>query len=192
MKSNIGHSLETAGLAGVLKAILSIQHATIPPSINVQQLSSSIPWDEIPLYVPKSCMAWPALPPGQPRRAAVNAFGIGGLNVHVIVDQYLPETRGASLGPLSTQPTKVSSPHKTSRLQPIAIVGRGLVLPGALDVAAFARKLSQHLVTLSQPPANRWRRTNGQTLAADRLDVIAGYIPTIITIGANTRCRPSR
>ena len=172
VKSNIGHTLETAGLAGVLKAILSIQHGTIPPSINVQQLSSSIPWDEIPLYVPKACEAWPTLPPGQPRRAAVNAFGIGGLNVHVIVDQHVHQP-SAQRERLSSAP---SPSVKTSRHQSIAVVGRGLVVPGALDVAAFAQKLRDHVVSLSQPPAHRWRRPAVPTLPADRMDVVAGYI----------------
>lgn len=185
VKSNIGHSLETAGLAGVLKAILSIQHGTIPPSINVQQLSSSIPWSEIPLYVPKACEPWPALPPGQPRRAAVNAFGIGGLNVHVIVDQFLSESNPTTVQQRAPHST-VSRPEvserpalpavKTAPAEPIAIVGRGLVLPGAMDVAAFARKLREHVVSLSPPPSHRWRRPVAEYLPADRLNVLAGYI----------------
>ena len=168
----------------VLKAVLSIQHGIIPPSINVQQLSSSIPWHEIPLYVPKSCETWPALPPGQPRRAAVNAFGIGGLNVHVIVDQHIHQSTAVGNSPLlSATPqlrtgiaTVKTSPEKTSRHQPIAVVGRGLVVPGALDVAAFAKKLREHIVSLSEPPAHRWRRPAAATLPADRMDILAGYI----------------
>ncbi len=64
VKSNIGHTLETAGLAGLLKAILSIRHGVIPPSINVQKLNESIDWPNIPLYVPDSCQPWPKLPVG--------------------------------------------------------------------------------------------------------------------------------
>ena len=188
VKSNIGHTLETAGLAGVLKAILSIQHGVIPPSINVQQLSSSIPWSDIPLYVPKSCEAWPALPPGQPRRAAVNAFGIGGLNVHVIVDQTAPVTSpvttqefalgqpSARSGASMAQPYRPSFTPATAARQPIAIVGRGVVLPGALDVAAFAQALREQTLALSPPPAMRWRRPVVQNLPADRLDVLAGFV----------------
>jgi acyl transferase domain-containing protein len=125
VKSNIGHTLETAGLAGLVKSVLSIQHATIPSSVNIQHLSPSIPWSEIPLYVPRESETWPATLPGQPRRAAVNAFGIGGLNVHVVVDQFLPN---AGLPFARTR--------KEDR-EPIAIVGRGIVLPGALHLAAF-------------------------------------------------------
>ncbi len=169
VKSNIGHTLETAGLAGVLKAILSIEHGLIPPSINVEQLSSSIPWNDIPLYVPRACEPWPALPAAQPRRAAVNAFGIGGLNVHVIVDQYLSSARSQA----AANPVRHQASHDR---QPIAIVGRGVVLPGALDVAAMASKLSQQVYSLSAPPTHRLRPLQHSMSRADQLDVLAGYI----------------
>ena len=107
VKSNIGHTLETAGLAGLVKAVLSIQNATVPPSINVRSLSKSIPWSQIPLYVPTACEPWPVLNADVPRRAAVNAFGIGGLNVHVVVEQHLNKSK-------LNQPTQHSMPRVTS------------------------------------------------------------------------------
>ena len=128
VKSNIGHTLETAGLAGLVKAVLSIQHATIPPSINVKNLSRSIPWSEIPLYVPHQCEAWPSMAAHAPRRAAVNAFGIGGLNVHVVVEEYLDQAAKSS------QVRVVDTPYAASAQEPIAVIGRGVVLPGAANV----------------------------------------------------------
>ncbi len=104
VKSNIGHTLETAGLAGMVKAVLAIQHQTIPPSINVKNLSKAIPWSQIPLYVPHRCEPWPAMNGNAPRRAAVNAFGIGGLNVHVVVEQYAEQ----SAEHLAAQPAEPS------------------------------------------------------------------------------------
>lgn len=126
VKSNIGHTLETAGLAGLLKSVLAIQHRAIPPSIGVERLSSSIPWEEIPLYVPTSCEGWDS-DSGNPRRAAVNAFGIGGLNVHVVVDEFVPNHEPKD----SVSPHNAAAQGSTSR---IAVVGRGLVLPTARNL----------------------------------------------------------
>ncbi|MEZ6135099.1 MAG: SDR family NAD(P)-dependent oxidoreductase [Pirellulaceae bacterium] len=151
VKSNIGHTLETAGLAGLVKSVLAIQHATIPPSVNLQKLSASIPWSEIPLYVPQQCETWPTLATGIPRRAAVNAFGIGGLNVHVVVDQYLPQT--SSTANRATIPATVL--NKAVPPEPIAIVGRGVVLPGALHVQAFEEFLKSPQSVAVAPPPNR-------------------------------------
>ncbi len=143
VKSNIGHTLETAGLAGLVKAVLSIQNATVPPSINVRNLSKSIPWSQIPLYVPHACEAWPTLDANVPRRAAVNAFGIGGLNVHVVVEQYLNQAAGTSA-------PRVHSSHRSANgvseqpvylSEPIAVIGRGMVLPGAANVEQFGKLL---------------------------------------------------
>ena len=127
VKSNIGHTLETAGLAGLVKTVLAIQHKTIPPSIGVEQLSSSIPWEKIPLYVPDTPESWEKNTVA-PRRAAVNAFGIGGLNVHVVVDEYIAAPKPES----TVQPPKISNDESR-----IAVVGRGVVLPNARNLQAL-------------------------------------------------------
>ncbi len=149
VKSNIGHTLETAGLAGVVKSVLSIQHATIPPSINVKNLNRSIQWDEIPLYVSTACAPWPVLEAQVPRRAAINAFGIGGLNVHVVVEQFL-----------ATEPRIKQSSRAvhvpTVQKEPIAVIGRGLVIPGASNVEQFQALLSSRASQIGMPPVNRF------------------------------------
>jgi len=87
VKSNVGHTLETAGLAGLVKTILAMRHGMIPPTINLETLNPQIDWNSIPFFVPTGPHPWPAPADGHARRAAVNAFGIGGLNVHVVLDQ---------------------------------------------------------------------------------------------------------
>ncbi len=140
VKSNIGHTLETAGLAGLIKAVLSIQNQVIPPSINAAPLSQSIPWAKIPLFVPDQCIAWPQPQIGQPRRAAVNAFGIGGLNVHVIVEQALPQNQIESTK--NAKPRSRTSGNRSPQMDAIAVIGRGVVLPGALNVDALTGLLA--------------------------------------------------
>ena len=60
----------------------------IAPAINIRKLNAKIDWHETPLYVPQTPMPWPAPTAGKPRRAGINAFGIGGLNMHVVVDEF--------------------------------------------------------------------------------------------------------
>ena len=163
VKSNIGHTLETAGLAGVVKSVLAIQHATIPPSVNVKNLNRSIKWDEIPLYVATQCSPWPTLAANVPRRAAINAFGIGGLNVHVIVEQFLKSE--SHLNPSNPQSSGRSafanvhpSPGHPSPVQnvPIAVIGRGLVIPGASSVDQLRSLLSLHANQVVMPSTERF------------------------------------
>ena len=131
VKGNVGHTIETAGMAGLLKTILSMQNATVPPAVNVRQLNPKIDWENSPFYVPLQPTAWPAHSDGHPRRAAVNSFGIGGLNVHVVVDDYAPN-RAKSTNVPGTQRQACES---------IAIVGMGSVLSGARTIEAFWQML---------------------------------------------------
>lgn len=90
VKANIGHTLETAGLAGLIKTVLCLQHGRIPPAINITRLNTRVAWEEVPFYIPTEGAEWPAKDNGEPRRAGVDAFGLGGLNMHVALEEYMP------------------------------------------------------------------------------------------------------
>lgn len=76
IKTIIGHTEGTAGLAGVLKASLAIQNSTIPPNMLLQRLNPDIEKYYDNLRVPTSATQWPSLADGVPRRASVNSFGM--------------------------------------------------------------------------------------------------------------------
>ncbi|MBL8830115.1 MAG: SDR family NAD(P)-dependent oxidoreductase, partial [Planctomycetaceae bacterium] len=147
VKANIGHTLETAGLAGLLKVVLAMQRQVIPPTINVTELTPDIDWQRAPFRLPSAAEPWPRRADDQPRRAAVNSFGIGGLNAHVIVEEY-----AASVAPV----TNHESPPLAA-VEPIAIVGRGVVLPGAHELSSLRSLIASGEVMLGEPPAGRWR-----------------------------------
>ena len=91
MKTNIGHLEGAAGLAGVIKAILILEKAIIPPNLNFKVPNPNIPFDSWKIRVPVIPTKWPV--PG-PRRISVNSFGFGGANAHAILDDsfhYLSE-----------------------------------------------------------------------------------------------------
>jgi acyl transferase domain-containing protein/acyl carrier protein/NAD(P)-dependent dehydrogenase (short-subunit alcohol dehydrogenase family) len=89
VKSQIGHLKSAAGAAGLLKAVLACHHKILPPSINCDVLSPAIPFDKIPFEVNTKARPWEC-PSFAPRRCGVSAFGFGGTNFHVVVEEYVP------------------------------------------------------------------------------------------------------
>ncbi|MGW4160210.1 type I polyketide synthase [Streptomyces sp. NPDC004788] len=85
VKTNIGHLEAGAGVAGVIKAVLALQHGEIPPSLNCAELNPAIPWDTNGLKVVTEPTSWPAS--GEPRRAGVSGYGFGGTIGHVILEE---------------------------------------------------------------------------------------------------------
>ena len=92
MKSQIGHLKAAAGAAGMIKAVLSLHHRTLPPTINVKRPNPCIDWDSSPLFLLTEPRPWET-DSGSPRRAGVSAFGFGGTNFHVIVQEHIPGLR---------------------------------------------------------------------------------------------------
>jgi acyl transferase domain-containing protein/acyl carrier protein len=96
VKTNLGHLESAAGIAGVIKTVLSLQHRTIPAHLHFKTPSPHIHWDDYPLRVPTSAEAWD--PIGGRRIAGVSAFGFSGTNAHVVLEE-APESAAASPAP---------------------------------------------------------------------------------------------
>ena len=84
VKSNIGHALAAAGVAGLIKAILCLEHRTRVPSLHFRNLNPHIPLAGSPFEICRTSEDWPA-PPGGIRHAAVSAFGFSGTNAHLVL-----------------------------------------------------------------------------------------------------------
>ncbi|KAK5132876.1 hypothetical protein LTR08_008396 [Meristemomyces frigidus] len=89
VKTVIGHTEGTAGIAGIIKASLAMKHGIIPPNLLFNRLSPTIEPFYDNLEIVTTAMPWPTLPPGAPKRASVNSFGFGGTNAHAILDSYV-------------------------------------------------------------------------------------------------------
>ena len=106
VKSNIGHLDPAAGIASLIKTVQALRHKEIPPSLNCDNPNSTIDFDSSPFYVNTKLTEWKA---GRwPRRAGVSAFGIGGTNVHLVVEEAdsrakKPSSRPYQLLPLSAR-----------------------------------------------------------------------------------------
>nr|DAB41916.1 TPA_exp: ArzN - PKS (KS, AT, OMT, KR, ACP) [Fischerella sp. PCC 9339] len=85
VKTNIGHLEAAAGIAGLIKVILQLQHKEIAPHLHLKQPNPHINWDELPIVVPLHLTPW--LRGEKPRLAGVSSFGFSGTNAHVVLEE---------------------------------------------------------------------------------------------------------
>ncbi len=124
VKTNIGHANAAAGIASLIKATLAVENGVIPPSLHCDQSNPVLSLSRTPFYVNSKAESWPE--DGSPRRAAVNSFGIGGTNVHVVIEQ-----------------APAREPSGDSRSDQLIVLSAKT--PTALDEAS--RQLANHLET---------------------------------------------
>ncbi|HEY0512178.1 MAG TPA: type I polyketide synthase [Thermoanaerobaculia bacterium] len=124
LKTNIGHVNSASGAAGLIKAALALEHRQIPPTLHYETPNPEIDFAGSPFFVNTRLQDWEP-PEGTPRRAAVNSFGVGGTNAHVVLEE---------------APPPVSAPEDGSAWRLLALSARGET---ALDVATA--RLALHL-----------------------------------------------
>ncbi len=133
IKSQIGHLLGGAGAAGLLKALLALRHRTLPPNAGFQTLSDNIDREGTDLYILTQAKPW-IVEPGLTRKAAVSSYGFGGINYHVVVEEYDPAA------PLLPR-TLFADPDHDPNSRRIVFAGLGVVLPDAQNSDELSRLL---------------------------------------------------
>jgi amino acid adenylation domain-containing protein len=152
-KSNLGHLTATAGVAGLIKTVLAMRHKQIPPTLFFNKLNPNINLDNSPFYINQGLNAWDT---GAVRRAGISSFGVGGTNVHVVIEEF------------------ASKPEESVETKPLSLVTWSAKSESALN--GYADKLSAHLT--ANPELNI--AAVASTLQATRADfnhrrfVIAG------------------
>jgi len=121
LKSNMGHLITTAGAAGLLKVLAAMEAGVRPPSLHADELNPALA--DLPFRVVTAPEPWDS---DGPRLASVSAFGFGGNNAHLIVEEYA--------GPVAHAPQPVPA-------GPLAVVAIGARVAGADSTAAFAKAL---------------------------------------------------
>lgn len=109
VKSNIGHCLTAAGVAGFIKIIQSIKNRKLPPTINFENLNEHIDLGDSPFYVNTELKDWD-VEPSMIRQAAISAFGFSGTNAHLVISEYENESINKRYDSVITQNGKVIVP----------------------------------------------------------------------------------
>ncbi|TVL91469.1 type I polyketide synthase [Streptomyces sp. SAJ15] len=131
VKTNLGHLEAAAGVAGLMKVVLSLQHQEIPAHLHLRERTPQVSWDELLLDVPAEARPWPR--GERPRTAGVSSFGIGGTNAHVIV----AEAPAVAPPPPPAGDTVRPAPH------PVALSARDEAALGRV-VERYRRHLELH------------------------------------------------
>ncbi|PYQ42302.1 MAG: polyketide synthase [Acidobacteria bacterium] len=117
VKTNIGHTEGAAGVAGLIKVVLSLKNRMIPPSLHFETPNPAVPWATLPLVIPREARSWPAS--DGLALAGVSAFGIAGTNAHVVVQEASPAPerwKEASTASPRVLPLSARSPEALSEL----------------------------------------------------------------------------
>ncbi|WP_408891269.1 type I polyketide synthase [Myxococcus faecalis] len=108
IKTNVGHLEAAAGIAGLMKVVLMLQHREIPPHLHLARPTTAIPWSEVPISIPTRLRPWDKA--SGRRVAGVSSFGLSGINAHLLVEE-APERESA-------RPTE--SPERPAHLLPLS------------------------------------------------------------------------
>ncbi|EST29943.1 aminotransferase class I/II-fold pyridoxal phosphate-dependent enzyme [Streptomyces roseochromogenus] len=155
VKAVVGHSLNAAGMAGLIKTVLAVQRGVVPPQPEFD-LADRAGLDAAGLTVPTAPARWPGS--GHPRRAGVSAFGFGGTGVHVVVEE--PPAAPARPAPEGRPHLLVLSARDRAGLARYArevsdtIVGERLPLAGVADTLARRAALPERLALVAEDAAD--------------------------------------
>ncbi|MCF8051609.1 MAG: beta-ketoacyl synthase [Desulfobacterales bacterium] len=167
IKSTVGHLLVAAGAAGIIKSLIAMDRETLPPSLHFDGAAEGSPLPASPFHVQTEAAPWPRRAPDTPRRAAVSAFGFGGINAHVLLEEWMggkgqhqmsdvrcqmSESAGSHLEPVPR------IQHPASSIQaPIAIVGMDAAFGSAMTLEAFEQAVFDGVDLKRKRPAHRWK-----------------------------------
>ena len=167
----IGHLLTGAGAAGMIKTLLAFKHKTLPPSLNFNKPPENSPLLNSPFRVQTSAEEWKKRNADLPRRAAVSAFGFGGINGHLLFEEWntatliqhqVPRIQQSQLAAKRKSPLK--SGHPASRIiqpnsedhVPIAIVGMEAIFGSSKSLRDFQETVLSGKSTIGEKPKDRW------------------------------------
>ncbi len=123
VKSNIGHALTAAGAAGLLKVLLALENETLPPTANFERSPQGFGLDESPFRVLNQAEHWARRTGNPPRRAAISGFGFGGINCHVLIEEWDGSRPRETPGCDTSVPSGRSRQLGRAAITPLAIVG---------------------------------------------------------------------
>jgi amino acid adenylation domain-containing protein len=157
VKTNVGHVEAAAGIAGIVKTVLSLEHEQIPPHLHLENPTPHVDWDAMPVVVPTAGLPWPR--GERPRVGAVSSFGFSGTNAHVVLEE--APVRGEERGKRKEEredgrQVRIGSPHDSAFTAHDAGARRGhhlLPLSAKSEPALreLAGRYAEHLAGAADP-----------------------------------------
>ncbi|MGD8335685.1 MAG: beta-ketoacyl synthase N-terminal-like domain-containing protein [Desulfobacterales bacterium] len=166
VKSMIGHLLTAAGAAGMIKTLLALDEKILPPSLNFDHPPDDSPLVGSPFRVQTSAEPWPDRADGCPRRAAVSAFGFGGINGHVLLEEWPPLRPAAARNRLLTLTGVDDGRHFPSAAgpettEPVAVVGMSVAFGPITSLREFQETVFNGRSIVADRPPDRWKGCDG-------------------------------
>ncbi|WP_218782121.1 type I polyketide synthase [Streptomyces sp. BR123] len=162
LKSNIGHTQNTAGIAGIIKMVMAMRHGVLPKTLHVDTPTSHVDWEAGAVSLLTEQQPWPET--GRPYRAGVSAFGVSGTNVHTIIEQAPEADRAPGQQPDGTAPQP--APRAVPWL--LSAKGRDALREQASRLLAYAREHDG-----AAPLDIAWSLATGRARFEDRAAVVA-------------------
>ncbi len=164
VKSMIGHLLTAAGAAGMIKTFLALKHKVLPPSINFNKAPEKSPLKNSPFRVQTKAEEWIRKNNERPFRAAVSAFGFGGINGHLLIEEWCSDSETRN-----PQPATRNSQLATRNPQPpVAIVGMDAAFGRLNSLKDFKEIIFKGSSIIRERPEDRWKGCDN--IAAGHLD----------------------
>jgi acyl transferase domain-containing protein/SAM-dependent methyltransferase/acyl carrier protein len=149
VKTNIGHLEAAAGITGLIKIVLALQHDAIPPHLHLQTLNPLVDWDDLSIDIPTTLRAWPR--GGRRRVAGVSSFGFSGTNAHILVADAPPaaapavaDDRPQHVIAISARTAEALNTRIDQLIDHVAAAGAGLVVADLAYTANAGRAQFAH------------------------------------------------
>lgn len=175
-KTVLGHTEGTAGILGVMKAMLAMKHGQVPPNLLLEKLNPAVKPFYRGLHVPSTSQTWPTLPRSSPKRASVNSFGFGGTNAHAIIEEFTGRsTSDNSTGAASETTTHAS--HSSDQFIPFNF--------SAVSESSLRSVLSSYASFLGENPETRladlsWTLNNRRSRHPVRTSIVAQTVDDLV------------
>ncbi|MFK8056363.1 MAG: PfaB family protein [Saprospiraceae bacterium] len=161
VKSNMGHLLTAAGMTGLLKVLLAMQHEVIPPNINLKNpITSTSNWEGDDGMIVKHT-PWK----GKQKQAGINSFGFGGTNAHMVVQSYVGQEKNKA------------SVHLAVPRKAMAIVGMDAHFGGCKTLESFYHTIYNGEQQLRSLPKNRWKGIEANSALLEKYGFENGTAP---------------
>ncbi|WP_405434322.1 amino acid adenylation domain-containing protein [Streptomyces anulatus] len=185
VKGNIGHLDAAAGVMGLIKACLAVEHGEIPGLPTWEKPNPELNIEDCPFVLHSGTRSWPTT--GGPRRASVHALGLGGTNAHVVIEQAPPRT-AAPDAPLLVLPLSAPTAEGVGELA----ASYARALPDGADASATARtaRSARTSFPVRRAVVAAGPRELRAELGRDRAPVTAGRPPVVLMFPGGGSIRP--